>query len=153
MGIFDRWRTPAETPWVPPSPGACACEEHVDALRDLRLRRVSDSGDVTVGALVESGCLAVQPVLPEPSYAELPVTGQRIGPFHWALTLDGEARDLYVDGAPAALDDCLSLQPGVDRVLWPDHLNFLVGAPTLCPSGVLAAIVRALENPRLRAAD
>jgi hypothetical protein len=42
------------------------------------------------------------------------------------------------------------LQPGIDRVLWPDHQALLVGAPTLCPSGTVAALVRALDNPRLR---
>lgn len=150
MGLFDRFRGADEEPWAPPQPGSCACEEHVEALREGLLSRATDSGDVTVGALLDNGSLAVSLVEPEPTYVTLPVTGQRVGPFHWTLTIDGEARDLYRPGAPAALDDCVSVQPGVDRVAWPTPEVMLVGAPTLCGSGVLAALVRALENPRLR---
>jgi hypothetical protein len=150
MSVFDRFRRPLEAPWVPPVLGACTCEQHVEQLREHQLPRASDSGDVTVGALLESRSLTVEPITPEPSYVALPVTGQRIGPFHWVLRLEGEGRDLYSLAAPASLDDCLSLQPGVDRVHWPDHEQLLVGAPTLCPSGVMAAMVGALDNPRVR---
>ena len=146
MGIFDRWRTPAEAPWEPPAPGACACEEHVESLRD----HPAGESEVLVGALLDSGDLAAEVAGPEPAYVELPVTGQRLGPFHWQVRLEGAGRSLYAIGAPAALDDCLSLQAGVDRVVWPDHKDFLVGAPTLCASGVMAALVRALDNPRVR---
>lgn len=149
MGLFDRWRTPVEAPWEPPAPGACACEEHVENLRD----HPAGAGSITVGALLDSAALTAEPAGTEPAYVELPVTGQRIGPFHWRVRLEGEGRTLYAVGAPAALDDCLSLQPGVDRVVWPDHRDFLVGAPTLCASGVMAALVRALDNPRVRRED
>ena len=146
MGLFDRFRKPAEGPWVPPVPGACACEEHVENLRD----HLPGEREVTVGALLDSGALAAEVVGPEPAYVDLPATGQRLGPFHWALTLTGEGSTLFDDTAPAALDDCLSLQAGVDRVLWPEPERFLIGAPTLCASGVMAALVRALDNPRVR---
>ncbi len=146
MGLFDRWRTPAEAPWQPPAPGACACEEHVENLRD----HPAGEGPATVGELLDSGALTAELVGPEPGYVELPITGQRLGPFHWRVRLEGAGRDLYVVGAPAALDDCLSLQAGVDRVVWPDHKDLLVGAPTLCASGVMAALVSALDNPRVR---
>lgn len=164
MGIFDRWRTPADAPWQPPALGACACEEHVEQLRDHRIGQTdsqtddgSDTGTgtgtgtgVTVGSLLVAGDLAAEPVGPEPGHVELPATGQRLGPFHWRVRLEGRGRELYVVGAPAAVDDCLSLQAGVDRVLWLDHKDLLVGAPTLCASGVMAALVRALDNPRVR---
>ena len=148
MGLFRR--TPAEEPWTPPVLGACTCDEHVEGLGDVVLSRTSDAGDVTVGALVESGALRAEPVGPEPTYTVVPLTGQRVGPFHWRVTLEDEAHDLYLSEAAAALDDCVSVQPGVDRVVWPEPGVLLVGAPTMCPSGVLAAVVRALENPRVR---
>lgn len=146
MGIFDRWRTPAEVPWAPPAPGACSCEEHLDTLRD----HPAGEGSASVGELLDDGDLAAEPVRPEPAYVDLPVTGQRIGPFHWTVTLTGPGTTLYDADAPAALDDCLSLQAGIDRVLWPEPERLLVGAPTLCASGVMAALVRALDNPRVR---
>jgi len=150
MGLFRR--TTAEEPWVPPVLGACGCEEHVEALHVVTLHRVSDSGDVTVGALVESGALRAEPAGPEPTYTQLPLTGQRLGPFHWQVHLEDEAHDLFLAGAAAALDDCVSVQPGVERVAWPEPDRLLVGAATLCPSGVLAVVARALENPRVRTA-
>lgn len=148
MGLFRR--KPAEEPWVPPVLGACSCEEHVESLSAVTLSRTSDSGDVTVGALVESGELRVEPAGPEPTYSVVPLTGQRVGPFHWRVTLEDEAHDLFLREAAAALDDCVAVQAGVERVLWPEPGQLLVGAPRLCPSGVLAAVVRALENPRVR---
>lgn len=146
MGLFDRWRPPAEAPWQPPALGTCACEEHVESLRD----HSAGEGPATVGELLDSGVLTAELTGPEPGYVELPVTGQRLGPFHWRLRIEGARPDLYDVGAPAALDDCLSLQAGVDRVVWPEHKDLLVGAPTLCASGVMAALVRALDNPRVR---
>ncbi|HEX4977126.1 MAG TPA: hypothetical protein VFV40_04595 [Nocardioides sp.] len=150
MGLFRRRTT--EEPWAPPVLGACACEEHVENLSTVHLARTSDSGDITVGALVESGALRVDPAGPEPTYTQVPLTGQRVGPFHWQVVLEDEAHDLFVVDAAASLDDCVSVQAGVDRVLWPEPGLLLVGAPTLCPSGVLATVVRALENPRVRLA-
>ena len=147
MGLFDRWRPSVEPPWEPAAPGACACEEHVENLRE----HLAGGSTTTVGTLLDGRALACEPLGAEPSYAVLHHTGQRMGPFHWRLTLGPAVRALYDELAPAALDDCLSLQPGIDRVLWPDHGDLLVGAPTLCPSGVAAALVRALDNPRLRA--
>ena len=149
MGLFRR--RVVEEPWVPPAPGACTCEEHVEALVTVKLPRVTDSGDGAVGALLESGSIAAEVVGPEPSYSTLPLTGQRLGPFHWSVRMEGEARDLFAPDAAAALDDCLAVQPGIERVLWTDHEQpLLVGAATMCPHGVLAALVRALENPRVR---
>lgn len=149
MGLFGRRE--ADEPWAPPAPGACTCEEHVENLVAVQLQRVSDTGDVTVGALLESGSIAAEVVGPEPSYSSIPLTGQRLGPFHWSVRVEGEARDLFATDAAAALDDCLAVQPGIERVLWADHEQvILVGAGSMCPRGVLAALVRALENPRVR---
>jgi hypothetical protein len=146
VGLFDRWRTPAEAAWEPPALGACGCEEHVENLRD----HCAGGSATTVGTLLDGGDLACEQVGADASYAVLPHTGQRIGPFHWRIVLGPAVHALYDASAPAALDDCLSLQPGIDRVLWPDHADLLVGAPTLCPSGAVAALVLALDNPRLR---
>lgn len=148
MGLFRR--RAVEEPWTPPALGSCACEEHVEALSTLSLPRTSDSGDITVGALVESRALRVEPAGPEPTYTLVPLTGQRVGPFHWQVVLEGEAHDLFLVDAAAALDDCVAVQVGVERVVWPEPGRLLVGAPTLCPSGLLAALARALENPRVR---
>ena len=148
MGLFRR--KPVEEPWAPPALGACACEEHVESLSAVTLPRTSDPGDITVGALVESGGLRAEPAGTEPTYSVVPLTGQRVGPFHWRVTLEDEAHDLFLREAAAALDDCVAVQAGVERVVWPEPGELLVGAPTLCASGVLAAVVRALENPRVR---
>lgn len=149
MGLFGR--RVAQEPWAPPALGTCACEEHVENLRAVRLSRMSDGGDVTVGALLESDSIRAVVVGPAPTYSPLPLTGQLLGPFHWAVRVEGEARDLFASDAAAALDDCLAVQTGVERVLWPDHEEpLLVGTAAMCPSGVLAALVRAVENPRVR---
>jgi len=149
VGLFDRWRAPAETAWEPPALGGCACDEHVENLRG----HPAGASATTVGALLDGGDLRCTQVGAHPSYVVLPRTGQRMGPFHWRLELGPPTRALYDEAAAAALDDCLSLEPGINRVLWPDHGDLLVGAPAMCPSGVAAALVRALDNPRLRARD
>jgi len=153
MGLFDRLRAPADPPWTPPLLGSCACAEHVELLHDhpLPLATARESRDtVTVGELVAGSALDARPAEPEEQWRVLAHSGQRIGPFHWMLKLGDQGRALYDDAAPAALDDTLSIQPGVERVAREDPESFLVGAPTLCASGLKAAMVRALDNPRVR---
>ncbi|MGA9749335.1 MAG: hypothetical protein WBQ50_17925 [Nocardioides sp.] len=153
MGLFSRLRTQAEPPWAPPLPGMCACEEHVENFGDHTIpfaANMEEPGAMSVVDLLDCGALDTKLTDPEDRYRTLVHSGQRVGPFQWNLWLGDEGRALYDDDAPASLDDVLSLQPGIVRVSWEDREVFLVGAPTLCASGVSAAMVRALDNPRVR---
>ena len=149
MALFDRWRAPVEPPWAPPAPGLCACEEHVEAIADHRVPSV-EATDVSVAELLEHGALDARPVLPDERYVTFAHSGQRVGPFHWLVRVAETRGRLYDDAAPAALDDTLSVQEGVERVHRDGFDAFRVGAPRLCASGVMAATVRALDNPRVR---
>ncbi len=153
MGLFDRFRAPAETPWTPPLPGMCTCEEHVENLTDLAIPfawHMEEDGSMTVGDLLGCGALDTARAAPEDTHRTLAHSGQRLGPFQWSLWLGDEGRALYDDDAAVPLDDVLWAQPGIERVSWEDREVFLVGAATMCPSGVSAAMVRALDNPRVR---
>ena len=153
MGLSDRWRTPPATPWAPPAAGSCRCKEHLENLYEHEIPYgvlTDEPGGMSVGDLVECEALEARAVEPDDAWHTIARTGQRVGPFHWSLWLGDEARALYDDAAPASLDDVLSVQPGIERVAWDDREVFLVGAPTLCASGVMAAMVRALDNPRVR---
>ena len=149
MGLLDRWRTPVEPPWAPPAPGLCQCEEHVEAIADHTVPSL-EATDVSVGELLEHDALTAHPVLPDDRFVTLPHSGQRVGPFHWLVRIEETRGRLYDDAAPAALDDTLSLQAGVERVHRDGIDAYRVGAPRLCASGVMAAMVRSLDNPRLR---
>lgn len=161
MGLFDRWRAAPEEPWSPPAPGSCSCEQHVENLLDVAIplagaapaTEVGDqpaSGTVTVADLLDRGALGVRLAGPAETFVDLPYSGQRTGPYHWVVKLGDEGRLLYDDHAPVQLDDCLAAQPGIERVAWLDREDFAVGAATMCPSGVQAAMVTALTNPRVR---
>jgi hypothetical protein len=149
MGLLDRWRTPVEPPWAPPPLGLCQCEEHVEALADHRVPSL-EATEVSVGELLAHDALDARPVLPDDRFVTLPHSGQRLGPFHYLVRIAETRGRLFDDAAPAALDDTLSVQPGVERVHRDGPDAFRVGAPRLCPSGVMAAMVRALDNPRVR---
>ena len=159
MGLFDRWRTPPEKPWSQPSLGSCSCEAHAEDLRATtiplgrggsRQARGADAESITVAALLDGDALQVRLAGPDEAYVALPETGQRTGPYHWVLDLGDQVRLLYDEDAPVNLDDCLAVQPGIDRVVWIGRERLAVGAPGLCPSGVRAAVVKALDNPRVR---
>lgn len=141
--------------WMAPTRPDCACPEHDDTLTDL-LVPVAKPGvtPVTVGDLVACRALGVEPVESRDRWWELvdeTDTGpDRIGPFHWALRVGDEAQSCYDDAAALSLDQALLARPGVRLVEWMDREGFLVGAPTLCASGVLAAAARALADPRVR---
>lgn len=163
MGLFDRWRAPAEEAWRPPSPGSCACEQHLENMLETVIpyggaasgggvREAAGRDGMKVVELVERRAVGVRLAGAGETYVDLAPTGQRTGPYHWVLELGGEPRLLYDDDAPVALDDCLAAQAGVERVAWLDREHFAVGAPNLCPSGVQASLVQALTNPRVRRA-
>jgi hypothetical protein len=149
MGLFERWRAPVEPPWAPPSPGLCRCEEHVETLAEHRVPSL-EATEVSVGELLAHEALEARPVLPDDRFVTLPHSGQRLGPFHYLVRIAETRGRLFSDAAPAALDDTLSVQVGVERVHRDGPDAFRVGAPQLCASGVMAAMVRALDNPRLR---
>jgi hypothetical protein len=159
MGLFDRWRTAPEKPWSPPSLGSCSCEAHVEDLRGatIPLGRAAaqraaapEAASITVAELLDGAALQVRLAGPDEAYVALPQTGQRTGPYHWVLDLGDQVCLLYDEDAPVNLDDCLAVQPGIDRVVWIGRERLAVGAPGLCPSGVRAALVEALDNPRVR---
>lgn len=132
MGLFNRG-------WKPPVPPRCSCPEHFEQLRDLSLPTLfEDIESMTAGELVAAGALGVRP-LPVEKYG-----------FHWALWVGDEARGCYDDRCELQVDASIGLRPGVRRVEWRDREEFLIVAPTLCRDGVLAAAVRALEDPRVR---
>ena len=152
MGMFDRWRTVPEESWRPPALGSCGCEQHVESLTDVTLPYGVTSGrdgELVVSDMLAAEALTVRLALPDETEVPLPHTGQRTGPYHWVVGTTDLLVALYDADAPVQLDDCLSVQPGIDRVALVDA-GFAVGAPALCPSGVQAAVVTALTNPRVR---
>ena len=167
MGIFDRFRKQPRqdgrpTYAEPPARGACSCPEHADDLLDTvipyTVEMAEELGDevMTVGELIECDALAVRPNDPSTLWLNAVdedgrvVTDRKDGPFQWQLWVGDEARAHYDDEADLQLDASLLTQPGIDRVAWEDREIFHVGATGLCESGVLAAAVRALADPRVR---
>ncbi|MBY8870383.1 hypothetical protein K7640_00815 [Micromonospora sp. PLK6-60] len=147
--------TPPADGWRPPRRPECSCPEHVDDLTDLLLP-VDRSGapPVRLTDLIDGREVGVQPAAPADrwleSYDESDAGPDRLGPFHWGLWLGDEARGCYSDEAPWSLDQALLERPGVEHVEWMEREEFLVGAPTMCADGVLAAAARALADPRVR---
>jgi hypothetical protein len=159
VGLLDRWRTPPEPPWQPPAPGGCACDRHVEELAETVIAWSAGSGrdgGSRVADLVADGAFPVRAAHPSEREVRLP-TGQLTRPYHWVVLSSPDLAALHDGDAPVHLDDCLSVQPGVDRVAVlaaeVEHAlpaRLVLGAPTLCPSGVRAALVLALGNPRVR---
>ncbi len=151
MGLFDRWRAAPEEPWSPPPVGSCTCEQHVENLREVSIPGGggASTAAVTVAELLDGAALVARLAGLEERFVELP-TGQRTGPYQWVLELSGKGLQLFDDDAPVQLDDCLAVQPGVERVAWIDPGRLAVGAPAMCPSGIQASLVTALTNPRVR---
>jgi len=158
---WSQQQAPQTADWVPPRQPACSCPEHVDDLTNLvvpvtddgRLQTTYDA--MTVEDLVDSGALSAKPTKADGRWLDTfdPQDGtfkQRIGPFHWALWIGDAARLCYDDDAAFSLDQALLASPGVQRVEWMDTEAFLIGAPTLCASGMMAAAARALADPRVR---
>ncbi|MFC0003608.1 hypothetical protein [Micromonospora siamensis] len=142
---------------LPPRRPDCSCPEHADDLTDLLLP-VDEAGEppVRLADLIEARKVGVSPAEPQEHWLEphdeSDAGPDRLGPFHWGLRVGDEAHDCYSDEAPWSLDQALLDRPGVEQVEWMDREDFLVGAPTLCASGVLAAAARALADPRVRRA-
>jgi hypothetical protein len=152
MGLFNRRRVTPEEAWRPPVLGTCSCQAHVEQLGDTVIPFAASTGrdqGVTVTDLRSAGSLDVRLALPHEAEVTLPHSGQVTGPYHWVVPTGAALALLYDEDAPVALDDCLSVQEGVERVALVEA-GLAVGAPGLCPSGVQAAVVAALTNPRVR---
>ncbi|MEV0717712.1 hypothetical protein [Asanoa sp. NPDC050611] len=148
MGIFSK-----KDDWRPPRPPDCACREHLDdVLTEIVPNRDWDE-DPTVAELLDTGSLGVKPMARGERFAA-PVDEERnestVGPLHWVLWAADEIYGCYDDDAELPVDRSIANQPGVDVVEWFDREEFWIGAPDLCESGLLAAVARALQDPRVR---
>lgn len=140
--------------WQPPRRPDCACPEHLDEVRALVIPNRDWDEDPTVEELLATGSLGVRPMDPKErfmtSFDERQHESLR-GPFHWLMWAADEVFGCYEDDAALPFDESIAAQPGVDLVEWYDREEFWIGAPRLCDSGLLAAIARALQDPRVRA--
>jgi len=154
---YDRAMTPIDTEddWQPPQRPDCACREHLEDVLGLVIASEDRDEDVTLEELIASGSLGVRPINPNERFmAAFDERGNevRLGPLHWQMWAADEVYGCYADDAVLPLDRSIAAQPGVEIVEWYDREEFLIGAATLCQSGVLAAVARALEDPRVRMA-
>jgi hypothetical protein len=149
VGLLDRLRGASpDAPWHPPALGTCECSEHVESLARLVIEA---SPPTSAEELMLADAASVTQATDH--HLVSPATGQRRGPFHWLLGYGDAVRRLYDEDAPASLDDMLYIQPGIDNVMRLDRNTLAVGAPRMCPDGVLGALMTALQNPRVRRAD
>lgn len=149
MGIFSK-----KDDWRPPQRPDCACPEHAEEVRALVIPSRDWDDDPTFEQLLATGSLGVRPIDPKERYMAVfdeEEKESRLGPLHWVIWAADEIYGCYEDDAELPVDRSLAAQPGVDLVEWYDREEFLVGAPNLCESGLLAAIARAFEDPRVRA--
>ena len=136
--------------WNPPNRPVCSCAEHLEDVRNLELRPSHEGAPPTLfGELVDAGVLEVVPLPKRDRTMEIYGEGT-IGPFHWGIGAGDEVRWCYDDDAELKLDELLLLRHGVDRVEWMDREEFMIGAPTLCESGIVVAFGRALADPKVR---
>ena len=168
MGLFDRWRahkatqhdedaaeteTLAASMWTEPDRGQCSCVEHIEDLNDLEVplsaRFADEAEPMTVSDLLEAEALGAEPTDPTERWIH-PHDAPRQGPFHWNVWVGDEARLSYDDDAPLQLDEAIGQQPGVGAVEWVDREVFYVEAGGMCRDGMLAAVARALLDPRVR---
>jgi hypothetical protein len=139
--------------WVPLVPPDCSCTEHVDNLLNLVIPNRDWDGDPTVEELVATGSLGAGPMPARDrfmKYWDEDGSESLEGPYHWMVGAADEITGCYHDDAELPLDKSIAAQPGVDRVCWYDREEFYVGAPGLCEKGMLAAVIRALADPRVR---
>lgn len=149
MGLFDKLRgsKPQEEPWRPPLPGMCSCPAHIDTM-DLT---IEVDPPVHVKTLVADEAITV--TLADEHYVYGSTTGERRGPYQWRLTYTPEVKKLYNTDAPAAMDDMLFIQEGIDNVLRLDDHTMAVGSAGLCERGIAGAFATALANPRVRGTE
>ncbi|MEU7866783.1 hypothetical protein [Dactylosporangium sp. NPDC049140] len=140
--------------WQRPQRPDCACREHLEDVQALVIPSEDWDEDPTFEDLLATGSLGVRPIDPKERF--VPVFDEhghesRLGPIHWQMGAADEIYGCYADDAELPLDRSIAAQPGVDLVEWYDREEFLIGAPGLCDSGLLAAIARAMHDPRVRA--
>lgn len=113
------------------------------------LAHESEDSPFTVGELLDEHALGVRPVESARRWLDVHESGERIGPFHVTSWLGDEARRAYDDDASLGINEAIRGRPGVELVEWEDREVFHVSAPSLCGDGVLAAVARALMDPRV----
>jgi hypothetical protein len=139
--------------WQQPQRPGCACREHLEDVTVVVIPNEDWDEAPTFEQLLETGSLGVRPIDPKErfmAFFDEDHNESRLGPLHWIMGAADEIYGCYEDDAELPLDKSIAAQPGVDLVEWYDREEFLIGAPTLCESGLLAAIARALEDPRVR---
>lgn len=149
MGISSK-----KDDWQPPQRPDCACHEHLDDVLTLVIPSRDWDEDPTFEQLLATGSLGVRPVDAKERFMTVFDEEQnesQLGPLHWGMWAADEIYGCYDDDAALPVDRSIAAQPGVELVEWYDREEFLIGAPGLCESGMLAAIARALEDPRVRA--
>ena len=159
MGFLDRLRghhtapSPAANQHSPAVRSTCQCPEHVEDLLDLRIpvgaeMREEGFEEWSVAELVGVGALEARPTSHDERWVD--TQDGRVGPLDWSLWVGDEARSVYDDDAPLSVAESLASRPGIEIVEGEDREVFWLGAPALCESGVLAAVARALADPRVR---
>jgi hypothetical protein len=132
--------------------GRCAYYEHIEDLRDLIVEpaaaRWRPDAQLTIGALLDRGAMGVHALHGRRRRAGKAAT--RGGTWDYMLWLGEVTRFAYDDDADLAIEDAITARPGVDVAAWEDNEVVLIGAPSLCPDGVLAAAARALVDPRVK---
>jgi hypothetical protein len=145
----------------PRAPRKCLCPEHVDDVIDLPIpvttwaRNAGICESLTLRDILDVA-LTAAPLQRRHRWVTVysdgtrPCEPRRIGPFHWTIGIGDEARPCYDDDAEFSLQQAFLAQPPVERVERTEREELLIGAPTLCRSGMLATATRALTDPRIR---
>jgi hypothetical protein len=125
----------------------------VDEILRLAVPNPDWDTDPTVEELLATGSLLARPMPARERFVAF--TGENgkqsvEGPYHWIIGAGDEIKGCYEVDAELPLDRSIARQPRVDRVYWYDREEFHVGAPGLCEKGMLAAVIRALADPRVR---
>lgn len=146
MGLLDRLMgTPSEEPWRPPLTGACACADH---RADLAGVVIDASPPIAVKDLPADAVTVVA----SPDRYVYDQTNWRRGPYQWRLAYRAPLTTAYDADAPAAIDDMLFAQSGIENLLRLDETTLAIGAAEMCADGIAAAFLSALSNPRVRRA-
>jgi hypothetical protein len=141
--------------WTPPQRPHCSCPEHVEDVLGLVIPNQDWDADPTFDQLLATGSLGVTTSDPKERYMtefDENDNESKLGPMHWGVWAADEIYGCYEDDAVLPLDESIKAQPGIEIVVWYDREEFVIGAATLCQDGVLAAVARALQDPRVRVA-
>ena len=152
MGVFSKWSKRGNGDR---QGGSCTCPEHIGALLDLEVPARVDGesqGPESVRELlayvwVDEWQYGEEPLDPEEVEE---ITEELLPGFTHLLGLGDEVAGHYDDDAPLPLDESLKTRPGIRDVAWEDREVLHVKAPGMCAEGVMAALARAVLDPRVR---